>query len=113
MRRYQSKTTYKANSSVLPQGVESWTLTKKVERELQDFEIFRRMLKIPRTDQSTNEEVLNRVSVKNLRTQYYGRVDRNEKYKTFQLVLSGKERKKKEAGVGDLFPNGIISGSHQ
>ncbi|CAG9834914.1 unnamed protein product, partial [Diabrotica balteata] len=49
--------------SILLYGVETWTIKANVINRLEAFEmwVFRRLLKIPWTDHTTNVEVLNRM----------------------------------------------------
>lgn len=87
--------------SVLLYGMESWVLTKTLEKKIEAFEmyVYRRMLKISYRDRVTNTEVLQRMSkgtellhtICRRKLEYYGHLNRNpDKYYIFQNILRGK-----------------------
>ena len=94
--------------STLLYGVETWTLRTSMINKIEAFEMwtFRRILKIPWTSHTSNEEVLRRVNrerelyhiIKVRKTAYLGRVLRNDKYRYAQLIIKGKIEGKRGMG---------------
>lgn len=94
--------------SVLLYGVEGWTIKINDINRLEAFEmwLYRRILKIPWTAKTTNEEVLRKVgkgrelfnTIKKRKTAYLGHIMRNEKYRLLQLIIQGKIEGKR--GIG-------------
>ena len=98
---------YQANICLL-YGVKCWTLKHSVIKKLVALEMWllRRINKISWTQRKTNIEVLNICNmersliktIKKRKTEYFGHVVRNEKYKIILLAIEGKIEGKR--GVG-------------
>ncbi|KAL3268742.1 hypothetical protein HHI36_007844 [Cryptolaemus montrouzieri] len=94
--------------SILLYGVEAWTMTERLMKKLEAFElwVYRRILRIPWTDHITNEEVLRRLdkhreilfTVKKRKMEYFGHIMRHEKYRLLQLIIQGKTDSKRGPG---------------
>lgn len=93
---------------VLLYGAETWTLKIKMMNRLESFEMwmFRRMLRIPWTARVTNDEVLRRMArerqllrtIKHRKTEYFGHIMRNSKYRVLQLIMMGRIEGKRRIG---------------
>lgn len=87
---------------VLLYGVEAWTLTEAICKQLEAFEMraYHRMVKISGTDRITNEEVIRRLSkqrglldiIKRRKVECFDHVKRNQKllYIVIQEKIEGK-----------------------
>lgn len=93
--------------SVLQYGFEIWALTR-IKIEAFALWLYRRMLKISRTDCITNQRVLERMrkdkellitNVKAQKLEYMGHITRNsQRYKILQFILQEKIEEKKKYG---------------
>lgn len=94
--------------SVLLYNCENWTLKANTIKRLEAFEMwtYRRMLKIPWTTKTRNEDVIRRLGstqelvkhIKKRKTAYQGHIMCNDKYKLLHLVLERKIEGKKKQG---------------
>jgi hypothetical protein len=94
--------------SVLLYGCETWTLNADIMNKIEAFEmwLYRRILKIPWTSRTRNEEVLRRMGhqrtllniIKRRKLEYLGHIIRGPRYEFLRLILNGKIEGKKWIG---------------
>lgn len=95
--------------SVLLYGAEAWTLTERMAKRLEAFEmwVYRRMLKISWVQKVRNVTVLQRLNkkgtevlntIKRRKLEYFGHIMRNPKYELLQVITQGKIQGRRRPG---------------